>query len=57
MSILKEWKEEQEQNKKEYGRAYKDKEVLDNEITGGTVKGCDFVIRKKDDFVVSLVIY
>lgn len=52
MSILKEWKEEQEQNKKEYGRAYKDKEVLDNEITGGTVKGCDFVIRKKDGSII-----
>lgn len=52
MKILKEWKEEQEQNKKKHGRAYKNKEILDNEITSGTVKGANFVLRREDGRII-----
>lgn len=52
LNILKEWKIEQEQNKKLYGRAYKNKEVLDNEITGRTTKGANFVLRREDGRII-----
>ena len=52
LNALKEWKVEQEQNKKKHGRAYHDKEVLDNEITGGTVKGANFVLRREDGRII-----
>lgn len=52
LNILKEWKIEQEQNKKLYGRAYKNKEVLDNEITGRTTKGANFVLRRENGRII-----
>lgn len=52
LNILKEWKAEQEWNKKLYGRAYKNKEVLDNEKTGGAVKGVNFVLRREDGRII-----
>ena len=53
LAILKEWKEEQEQNKKFYGRAYCNKEELDNEIIGKKVKGADFVLRREDGRIIT----
>ena len=52
LNALKEWKVEQEQNKKKHGRTYHNKEVLDNEITGGTVKGANFVLRREDGRII-----
>lgn len=53
LAVLKEWKAEQEQNKKFYGRAYCNKEELDNEITGKKVKGGDFVLRREDGRLIT----
>lgn len=52
LNALKAWKTEQEQNKKKHGRAYHNKEVLDNEITGGTTKGANFVLRREDGRII-----
>lgn len=53
MEVLTEWKEEQEQNKQKYGRKYNNKEVLDDEVNGGVVKGGNYVLRMEDGSIVT----
>lgn len=56
MEALKEWKVEQEENERHFGKNYKNKEVLDDERTertAPTVKGWDFVLRLEDGQLMS----
>lgn len=56
MEALKEWKSEQEENERRFGKNYKNKEVLDDERTERTspsVKGWDFILRLEDGQLMS----
>ena len=45
MECLKEWKEEQENNRRIFGEAYRATEIYEDYVDGGTVRGGDFVLR------------
>ena len=48
MDALAAWKEEQAENKRRYGKQYRDNEILYNKITESGARGTNFVLRREN---------